>query len=334
MEKTVIFVSGLRFSGSTFFHLTLANDPHGMGIGEVRFLFRPLRENHFSPTWRCGCGDPDCDLWARVKRNGEEHVYETLFELNPEVDFIVDSSKSPFWIADQSNRLARQGIAAKQILIWKTPVEYLLSLKKRNDLRFESTTEWPRYHRRYFTMMEAAWRAVNYKQFTQDTADVLRRACQYLGLSYFEGKERFWERQQHVLGGNPSARVHLYSRDSDQYKQTKDNLDRPAEVIAKTEQTHRSVYYEEPPEAEFRDAMEQLRRYEPNLDRIAALLTAYDVANRTVDTAAWSDLRVSWLSVQKGRVRGVLQEREARLRYGRVTGRSLEAVKAQTEIRG
>src|SRR5690606_13273317 len=123
---------GTSYSGSTFFHLTLANDPAGFAVGEVKHLFRPTKERHARPTWSCGCGDPNCDLWPRVKRNGEDRLYETIFEIHPEVEFIVDASKNVVWIDDQTANLKRQGIETRSIVIWKTLAEFAHSLQKRN----------------------------------------------------------------------------------------------------------------------------------------------------------------------------------------------------------
>src|SRR6266498_3705998 len=92
--KKVIFVGGTSFSGSTFFHLMLANDPKGFALGEIRSVFHPQRPDQINSV--CGCGDPACTLWQQIRRNGENHVYETVFDLHPEVEFIVDSSKIPF----------------------------------------------------------------------------------------------------------------------------------------------------------------------------------------------------------------------------------------------
>ncbi len=68
----------------------------------------------------------------------------------PEVEFIVDSSKDPFWIRSQSENLRRKGIQAKNILIWKTPLEFAYSCQRRDHFE-DWDGRWIDYHRRYFS---------------------------------------------------------------------------------------------------------------------------------------------------------------------------------------
>ncbi|MHC4179030.1 MAG: hypothetical protein ACYSWU_16065, partial [Planctomycetota bacterium] len=118
-HKTVIFVGGTSYSGSTFFDMTLANDPEGFSCGEVSALFFPYRPHHIEPD--CGCSDSDCSIWRRLLGNGYADFFPAIFERLPEVDFIVDSSKDVFWIAKQLKALRKHGIRAKHVLIWKDP---------------------------------------------------------------------------------------------------------------------------------------------------------------------------------------------------------------------
>ena len=122
MQRRVVFVQGTAYSGSTFFHLMLANDPAGFACGEVHGLFRPHVDGHVNRI--CSCGDPQCQLWPQVLARGEEELYASIFSLRPEVRLIVDSSKQPFWIRTQNRRLARANIRYDNILIWKTPLEF------------------------------------------------------------------------------------------------------------------------------------------------------------------------------------------------------------------
>ena len=46
MMKQVIFVGSTSYSGSTFFDMTLGNDPTGFSCGEVYAFFHPFRPHH------------------------------------------------------------------------------------------------------------------------------------------------------------------------------------------------------------------------------------------------------------------------------------------------
>lgn len=206
--KQVIFVGGTAYSGSTFLQFALANDPHGFAAGEIAWLFRPRRADHINRP--CSCRDANCTVWREALKHGEAHVYQTIFDRFPEVEFIVDSSKHPFWIRTQADRLAKQGIQSRHLLIWKTPLEFAHSMKKRNQYQYWRR-EWINYHRLYMTLMDE-WGAVQYSQLTKEL-QAFQKVCTYLDLPYFPSKEEYWNRSYHALGGNYSARFHLYNEE-------------------------------------------------------------------------------------------------------------------------
>jgi hypothetical protein len=76
--KTVIFVGGSSYSGSTLLDLMLANAPDGFSCGEVSQMFHPYKKHHFNLV--CGCGNSDCTLWSEVKQAGADKLYDTIFE--------------------------------------------------------------------------------------------------------------------------------------------------------------------------------------------------------------------------------------------------------------
>jgi len=216
--------------------MTLGNDPRGFSVGELSYYLNPLKRHTRQAI--CGCGSPDCDIWPRVRKGGPERAYETLFAAFPEVEFIVDSSKDPFWIDKQVRRLARQGIETRRILIWKTPLEIANSYRKRG--RFEDWERaWINYHRLFFALFPE-WRAIPYRVFANDL-NGLRRVCEYLDIPYFDGKERYWEKTHHLLFGNNTARVHLYEDGSSGFAALKGRFS--AAEQKRLESDHRRIYY-------------------------------------------------------------------------------------------
>lgn len=298
--KKVIFVSGTSYSGSTFLHMTLGNDPHGFAGGEMWHLFHPVKEKHFKETWVCGCDDPSCQLWDKVKRNGEQRMYETIFDENPEVEFIVDSGKNVMWIAEQAERLEKKGIDVRHLVIWKTPLEFAHSLKKRNQMgRLDN---WPRYHQLYASVL-SDWRSVMYEHYTHDQDNTLVTLCDYLDIPYFPGKERFWEKTHHVLGGNLSSRIHLYSGESGKFQDTLSRVDKAGYALSGLEGKHRTIYYETPAGTELDGLVEGLYRDHPETARLEDMLCAYDVEADSVQPAQWADLRLSGTALQLKRLK-------------------------------
>lgn len=304
--KKVVFVGGTSYSGSTFFQLTLANDPHGFACGEVRPLFYPAKQRHLQRV--CGCGDPNCTVWQRIKKGGEERLYQSIFEMFPEVDFILESSKNVHWTHEQSERLQKQGIETAHVLIAKTPLEYVHSLRKRN--RLEEIPGWPRYHRLYYSLIDD-WRAVQYHQYTQEQQRVLQRTCEYLGIPYFEGKERFWEKQHHSLGGNLSARVHLYSKDSANYQDIKQRKARTRHEDANGDQNnekYRQVYYEKPDDPELQALVARMKAESPEVAQIEKMLQSFDIFADSVRQRDWPELRVSPQAMRLKRLRLTMRD--------------------------
>jgi hypothetical protein len=314
MTKKVIFVGGTSYSGSTFFHLTLANDPAGFGAGEIRHLFRPTKERFVRGTWTCGCGDPACTLWERIKQRGEANLYDSIFELNPEVEFIVDASKNVVWVDEQSERLAQRGYEVHHVVIWKTLLEYAHSLQKRNRLQDGAElASWPRYHRTYYSFIEG-WRAVKYANYTHDQAATLQAVCDRLGIPYFEGKERFWEKRHHVLGGNLSSRIHLYSKDSEKYQDVRRRAEGTRE-LGTAETQHRRVYYEQPDETALRDHVARLQREAPYVAQIEEMLLAHDISAAALPNRDWPDLRLSQSEIRLRQLRQYTKDQFGRIRY-------------------
>lgn len=264
-KQKVIFVGGTAYSGSTFFHLILANDPHGFACGELKPSLHPQRAEHIKRE--CSCYQPDCSIWPRVIVNGEKRLYSSIFNIVPDIRYVVDSSKNPLWIYDQSRRLRAQGVDVSHVLIWKSPDEFGQSMKKRN--RTEGwVEEWIRYHKLYFSLMDE-FVAVQYRKFTQDRS-VLVDTCRQLGLEWFEDKAEYWNKVHHSLGGNYSARIHLYEGNkAEDFMSGGFDADRM--------KRHRSIYYLESQDPQIEADMNQSGRAD-QCREILDVLNAHDVS--------------------------------------------------------
>ena len=240
--KKVIFVGGTSFSGSTLLDMILSNDPRGFSCGEVVALFHPYRPHHIKPE--CGCGNSNCNLWSKVLKSGKENLYRRLFELFPNVNFIIDSSKDAFWINWQTKKLKNQQISVKNILILKTPLELAKSLDKRNRIKDLQKT-WINYHRLYSTLVKD-WRSIRYFDLTNNVMS-LKYICDYLEIPYFPGKEKYWKKKHHTLFGNTSAKIHLYADNTQLFEKAKDELLKQRTLLSsQIDEKMQTLYYESP----------------------------------------------------------------------------------------
>ena len=237
-EKSVIFVGGTAYSGSTLLCLSLANDESGFATGEVQHAFFPWMRGHKNYLEKCTCGEKPCSLWQGVIESGPNEVYCALFDSMPDVNFLVDSSKNIYWIKDHLTHLHAQGINAHHVLVWKSPAELKASYEKRNLSR-DWLNDWILYHRLYFTLMPKHL-TISYGEYTAKPTETLRKVCDYVGTDYFSGKEDYWNKKFHTLGGNPSARVHLYSDKSSEFESASKSITSSQGGLRKAD--HQKIY--------------------------------------------------------------------------------------------
>ena len=280
-------------------------------LGEVYALFHPTQPHHVNPP--CGCGDPTCDVWGRIKQNGPERLYETIFDLFPQVRFIVDSSKDPFWIRDQVNNLGQQGIESKHLLIWKTPLEIAYSFKKR-DLANAWEKSWVNYHRLYNALIWP-WRSVQYRRYTADPT-LLEDICRHLEIPYFPGKERYWEKPHHLLFGNNSARIHLHAPEELKQNQASAQYTNEERSVAQTHHRH-VYYYQEVTDEELKREVDQRIASSSVIRSLLALLSTRDVTRTDVDDSRPGPKeRMSSFDVQSRRIKQTIRYSAGRFRYG------------------
>jgi hypothetical protein len=310
-NKTVIFVGGTSYSGSTFFDMTLANDPKGFSCGEVCALFFPYHPLHIQPD--CGCADSECSIWHRLLKHGYANLFPAIFERFPEVDFIVDSSKDIFWITKQLRALKKHGIRAKHVLIWKDPFEAAMSFKKRNRLN-QLERSWVNYHRLYTTCVPE-FTSVSYRLLTTDCA-YLKAVCDYLQIPCFEGKEQFWKKTHHTLFGNTSARVHLFQGDPGRQAICMKKL---SEINAEraVRKRIRSIYYEANEDRELINWVSRRRTANPWYGKITRYLERRDVLSaETAPAGSDEKIGMPYPCILRSRLRTYWLRSKFRMKQG------------------
>lgn len=209
-NKKVIFIGGSSYSGSTMLDMMLANCSEGFSAGEIHALFNPYRPHHFNPE--CGCGNPECDFWLQVRAYGKDKVYKSIFELLPNVSYIIDSSKNPWWIKKQVAYLRGQNIQSYHLLIWKEPLMFAHSMNKRGRKGWERA--WVNYYRLYLSLIKD-YLPVSYKKLALRPDETLEEICRATDIPYKQEQKRYWDKQHHTLFGNYSAKFHLRGLSTD-----------------------------------------------------------------------------------------------------------------------
>jgi hypothetical protein len=190
--------------------LMLGNAPNAFACGEVYAWFRPHRSHHFEID--CPCGQKPCPYWERVKNGPERRFHRRVLE-QFEVDFVVDSSKDICWVIDSNRWARRNGVQAFNLLVWKSPLGLAHSHWKRGWGIVSARHAFVLYYARFFET-GLPFLSVSYDELVQDPDQKLEAVCKLVGLDYFPGKERFWEKRQHHLFGSGGVREQVVRANS------------------------------------------------------------------------------------------------------------------------
>lgn len=250
--ESIITVSGTSRSGSTMLDLILGNAPDAFSCGEVYAWFRPYRTHHFEID--CSCGQQPCPIWETIKGVSESEFHASVGrELGAR--YVIDSSKDLCWVMDLQGWAAAEHLPVFNVLIWKDPVDLAYSYWKRG----EDVDSWRKsfvgYHDK-FLQTGLRFVAINYSAITENPGRATEQVCRAVGLPYFEGKERFWEKQHHFLFGSGGI---------------KEQVKRGRSIIAGSKALPAAF---EPHRAH----IEQRVRDDATVQRILATLRAHDVS--------------------------------------------------------
>lgn len=300
--KKTIFIGGTSYSGSTFFDMIIANDKNGFSCGEIEALFYPYRKHHINPG--CSCGIQSCNIWNCVYLNGPRRIYDSLEKIGIDVSYLVDSSKNPFWIKDQMKILDKKNKEYRNLLIWKTPLEFAHSFKKRNRNNWEKY--WIGYHLKYFALIKE-WKAISYKDIINDKSK-LKDVCDYIGINFYNGKEKYWKKTQHTLFGNNSAKIHLYSAEDDNYKKLgNDYIFKDKKIKKEIINQHRSLYYNKVNDDELKHEVDCIIDKNPIINKIISSLKRNDISNKRPTATVKKSIRRNIIVLQLQKIKYYLK---------------------------
>ncbi len=236
-NRTIVFIAGADFSGTTMLDLTLGSLPGCKSLGEVHSFFRPTVPEQKRVI--CSCGRL-CDFWIKASVYGAREFYSSVFRDYPDVRILIDSSKSIPWINEQTERLLKMGYRVKHLLVWKDVDEYRISRQKRGRGKGWARS-WIRYHRAYLSWPREFF-CVKLKDLLNGFDSVAGAICEWLGVEFEPGIREYWKSEHHIVFGSATARLKLHPKGSSgYYTQTLQSSKRkdinPSLVLRKTD-TH------------------------------------------------------------------------------------------------
>ncbi len=206
-NKKLINICGTARSGSTMLDLIIGNDQKAFSLGEVNAFFRPYRTHHFNPV--CSCAKDYCP-WPKLRSLKEMDFHKKCFEIL-NVDVLVDSSKTLPWVIDSNIWAKRGGYSVYNVLIYKEPISLCYSFWKRGlSIDKAINNEFKTYYKRFFET-NIDFVSLNYNKFSLNPTETTLKICSLLNIPYFEGKERFWEKEHHHIFGSFGIRKQVES---------------------------------------------------------------------------------------------------------------------------
>jgi len=197
-NKKFILIGGSNRSGTTLLNLILANDPKAMALGEVINIFEPKYPHHREKIASLIKEDP---VWAQIISEGVDKLYSNLIKSFPDIDYFIDSSKTPEWYKNQIEQ--NPDLDIKNLLIFKHPLD-----QKKSHLKRSANAKWKlitlNYYRRYLFTIDN-FRSVSLSAFLKDIT-VLEKLCSHLSMPFSADKMEYWNREHPNFFGSPTVK--------------------------------------------------------------------------------------------------------------------------------
>lgn len=204
--SNIVQILGPSRTGTTITHLMLANAKDAFACGEVYAFFRPWRNDHFKPSCSCGRGFGPC-IWRKFDSIEPSFFFEALSK-ETNTQWIIDESKRLSWVVDAQDWARQNEMNIYNILMFKEPVNLMYSRWKRKRNLSEVRDAYIKYYGR-FLKMDIPFLSVNLERLVENPKEKLKQICNAIGMEYFEGKERFWEKQHCHLFGSLGLRKQI-----------------------------------------------------------------------------------------------------------------------------
>ncbi|UBM62459.1 sulfotransferase [Candidatus Sulfidibacterium hydrothermale] len=209
--KTLINICGTGRSGSTMLDLMLGNDKDAFSLGEIHAWYRPYRNHHFKI--KCSCGMDPCPVLTKIIYSNESNFHKEAFE-KLQVDWLIDSSKSINWVIDNNLWLSNTDIKVWNLLLYKNIYDYIFSIWKRGGKIEDAIKKYTNYYYKFFDA-NLSFISINYDELVQNPKLLLIKISKLTGLPYYNGKEKFWEKQHHFAFGSYGIRKQTEKKKSE-----------------------------------------------------------------------------------------------------------------------
>ena len=278
MNKKLIFVGGNVRSGSTLLNLYLGNKDNSLALGEIYGLFQPLKKAHTNLITQLSDDD---ERWKRIIEGGKAKAFKNILKEFPEVDVLVDSSKTPFWVEYQTKTNIRS-FEIQHVLIHKPLEDLAMSFSKRGSLNSLAKV-YVNYHLKWFALFPNSL-VVPYKNFVMDI-EARENLCGKLGLDFDMQRENVYQKDHYNFFGSDSFLKNKMKDEKFEFR------------------------YRAAEEKEFIDISAKLRSEHEMLRKVEHMLRARSIFSEDRINAEPHDISLSAMQLAAFRLRDKMQKR-------------------------
>jgi len=218
MQRTVVFIMGTSFSGSSLLNSLFDSQPNTRGLGEaVHLIHKPTN------AWcgHCKCHVDQCQLQKRIC---PDRFYESVFDVYPESEVVVNSSKH-WGQCFRSMPIPASEFRLCLIILSKSLEEFSHSFAVHQTCSFENAFDvWSSFYQQLFAnldgvltrvpktdvqqrlvsrMTDDSIAYVSYRELATDTDATLGRLSDQLHLPFdSDYRNRLWGGDTCNIGGN------------------------------------------------------------------------------------------------------------------------------------
>lgn len=192
---TVVNIVSTSYSGSTWVNMLLGSHSTAFSIGSIDWIGRV-------DDAVCSLHGRDCPLWSQYDPKSPENPFVQIARLTGKRVLIVsntrkfrDAQKDPA-IRSRYVWLVRDGRAVAASTLRKYP----------EVGAWRASRNWKRTVRKNKRLLSkqdpASVLSLRYEEVVTDTEAHVRRACEFLGLEFEPAMLKYYEQEQHLIGGN------------------------------------------------------------------------------------------------------------------------------------
>lgn len=205
--KIINFFS-ISYSGTTWINLILSSHPKAFMVGPPDRIWKLPKEE---AAHACLIHESHCHFWPEflIQRRESGRFFERLAEYSGKDTFIINNPTRHFISTEMESPI----LDICTLTVWRDPRGVLASALRHQPERFrnvkEAVEKWLlpglRNVRNRARRFNPDAPALRYEEMVRCPESLLKKAGDYVGLSYNLDSLRYWECEHHLTAGNTGS---------------------------------------------------------------------------------------------------------------------------------